>query len=87
MTTSGPAQIKGFADDAAILLQGPDIHTLIEQGQEAMNRALLFGNANGFEFGAEKTEAVIFTQKRVKTSDLPHLQMGNSLLEYSESVK
>ncbi len=85
--TSSPAQIKGFADDAAILLRGPDIHTLIEQGQEAVNRALMFGTANGLEFGADKTEAVVFTRKRIKTSDLPHLQMGNTVLEYSESVK
>ncbi len=61
--TSDPAQIKDFADDAAILLRGPDIHTLIEQGQETVNRALLFGTANGLEFGAEKTEAVVFTRK------------------------
>ncbi len=40
--TSGPAQFKGFADDTVILLQGPDIHALIEQGQEAVNRALFW---------------------------------------------
>ena len=85
--TSGPAQMEGFADDTAILLRGPDIHTLIEQGQEAVNRALLFGTANSLEFGTEKTEAVIFTHKRIKTSDLPHLQTGNSVLKYSKSVK
>ncbi len=52
-----------------------------------MNRALSFGTANSLEFGAEKTEAVIFTHKQIRTSDLPHLRMGNSMLEYSELVK
>ncbi len=48
---SGPAHIKGFADDAAIVLRGPDIHTLIERGQEATFKGLDFGHENGLEFG------------------------------------
>ncbi len=53
---SGPVHIKGFVDDAAIILRGPDVHTLIEQGQEVISKALDFGCENGLEFGADKTE-------------------------------
>ena len=67
---SGPAHIKGFADDAAIILRGPDIHTLIEWGQETISQVLDFGHENGLEFGADKTEVVVFTYKRLKTSGL-----------------
>ncbi len=74
---SGPACIKGFADAAAIILRGPDIYTLIELGQEAISKALDFGCENGLEFGADRTEVVVFTCKRLKTSGLPYLHMAN----------
>ncbi len=83
----GPAHIKGFADDADIVLRGPDIHTLIEQGQEAISKALDFGHENGLEFGADKIEVVVFTCKRIKTSGLPCLHMANKDLTYSDTVK
>ncbi len=84
---SGPAQIKGFADDAAIILRGPDIYTLIGWGQEAISKALDFGHENGLEFGANKTEVVLFTLKKLKTSGLPCLHMANRDLIYSDMVK
>ena len=84
---SGPAHINGFADDAAIVLRGPDIYTLIEQGQEAISKALDFGCENGLQFGAVKMEVIVFTCKRLKTSGLPCLCMANRDLIYSDMVK
>ncbi len=54
---SGPAHIKGFADDVAIVLRDPDIHTLIGWGQEAISRALVFGTDTGLKYVADKTVA------------------------------
>ncbi len=84
---SGPAHIKGFADDAAIILRGPGIYTLIEQGQEAISKALDFRCENGLEFGANKAEVVVFTHKRLNTLGLPCLHMANRDLIYSDTVK
>ncbi len=79
---SGLAHIRGFAIDSAVVLQGSDICTLIEWGQEAISRALEFGGENGLEFWANKTKAVVFTHERLKTTDLPRLHMGNRDLTY-----
>ena len=81
---SGPAHIKGFDNDAAIVRRGLDIHTLIEWGQEDISKALDFGCENDLEFGAE---VVVFTCKRLKTSVLPCLCMANKDLIYSDTVK
>ncbi len=70
-----PAWIKGFVDNVAVVLHSPDIHTLTEQEQEAIHKALDFGERNSLKFGAEKTEMVVFTCKWLKISSLPHLQM------------
>ncbi len=83
----GPAHVKGFADDAALILKGHDPYTLISQGQEALNKALTFGIKTELEFGASKTEVVFFTRKRLKLEGLPRLSMNNKPLEYSNQVK
>ncbi len=83
---AGPAHIKGFTDDAAIVLRGPDIYTLIEWGQEAISKALNFGHENGLEFGADKTEVAVFTHKRLNILGLPCLRMANRDLSYSCTV-
>ncbi len=84
---SGPAHIKGFANDAAIVLQGPNIHTLIEQGQEAISRALEFGSENDLKFWVDKTEVIVFTCNRLRVSDLLYFCMENRDLAYSDTVK
>ncbi len=78
---TGPAQIKDFADDVAVVIIGA--YTPIEQRQEALD----FGGKNGLEFGAEKTEAIIFTCQQLKIESLPHLHMGACDLDYSDAVK
>ncbi len=73
--------------DAAIVLRGPDIYTLIEWGQEAISKILNFGHDNGLEFRADKMEVVIFTRKRLNTLGLRRLCMANRDLSYSDTVK
>ena len=84
---TGPAHIKGFTDDAAIVLRGPDIYTFIEWGQEAISKALNFEHENGLEFRADKMEVVVFTCKRLNILGLPCLHMANRDLSYSDMEK
>ncbi len=44
-----PVKAKGFTDDAALVIKGPDIPSLIEKGQKAINIATAFGRGNGLE--------------------------------------
>ncbi len=69
------------------LLMARTVYTLIEQGQEATSRALEFGHENGLKFGADKTEVVVFTCKRLRVLDLPCLHMGSKNLLYSDPAK
>ncbi len=48
---------------------------------------LEYGRESGLEFGADKTEVVVFTRKRIKTSHLPFLHMGMRDLVYSDTAK
>ncbi len=76
-------EAKGFANDVALVISRPSLNTLVQIGQEAMNKALTFGRCNGLIFGEQKTEAVIFTWKRLKV-DTPETQNGwarNGLLQ------
>ncbi len=83
----GPVKAKGFADDAALVIKGPDIPSLIDKGQEAINIATAFGRDNGLEFGAEKTVVVMFTRKKFNPTRAPKLHMGNFSLDFSEEAK
>ncbi len=72
---TSPVKAKGFADDAALVVCGPILNTLVQLGQEAINKARTFGDRHGLTFGANKTEAVIFTRKRLNTSTVPRLRI------------
>ena len=83
----GPVKAKGFADDAALVIKGPDIPSLIDKGQEAINIATAFGRDNGLEFRAKKTVVVMLTRKKFNPSRAPKLYMGNFSLDFSEEAK
>ena len=44
---TGPVHIKGFADDAALLICGKDPHTLVHRMQIALNKAYSWGVLKG----------------------------------------
>src|SRR5210317_983183 len=60
----GPVGVKGFADDAALLVIGPDPNTLKQLIQPAISKAIDWGRRNGLTFGPSKTELVLFSRKR-----------------------
>ena len=69
----GPVHIKGFADDAALLVCGKDLFTLVHLMQTALDKALRWGLSRGLSFSAAKTVIVLFTHKRNPTRGLPNL--------------
>ncbi len=71
--------MKGFADDAALVLKGP-VHSAEVGGcPEALNAALDFGRAYGLELSADKTVVVIFTRKKINYG-VWKLRMGSTEL-------
>jgi hypothetical protein len=85
MFNTGPVKIVGFADDAALLITGPDPQTLAGLGQAAVNKAVDWGKSNGLTFGAAKTVTVLFRgSDRIK---LPRpLKIDGHDFNYSNTV-
>ncbi|MCF6239098.1 MAG: hypothetical protein L3J79_09890, partial [Candidatus Marinimicrobia bacterium] len=82
----GPVRIKGFADDAGLLVSGPVLESLPGVVQGAVDKAVEWGHCNGLTFGAEKTIAVIFTTRR-KVAAPKNLRIDGVPVKYSSSVK
>ena len=78
--------IKGFADDAALVICGKFLPIMQQLMQEAVNRATKWGRENGLTFGPTKTQAVIFTRKR-KIDAIPQLKVAGTDIPYSTSAK
>ena len=83
----GPVHIKGFADDAALLVCGPDPYTLVQLMQRAINKANAWGLSKGLTFSHEKTVAVIFSHKCNPTGLFPGLKLGCNDISYEKQVK
>ncbi len=84
---SGPVQIKGFADNAALLVKGPIPGTLMQFGQDAIEKALAVGKENGLTFGASKTVVVLFNRRHLNTDTLPQLRINQQEIEFSSEAK
>ena len=61
---TGPVKVVGCADDAGLVVEGTEPTQMAVQMQEAINKALEWGNSNGLSFNASKTEIILFTRKR-----------------------
>ena len=85
-----PIRVHAYADDAALLVGGPDPHTLVNLMQQALKKAETWGSSAGLKFSASKTVAVLFTRKNNKTVDklkLPLLKMSGQPIPYSKEVR
>jgi hypothetical protein len=65
----------GFADDGTLLITGICIHTMYSRMQEVLNRAAAWATEHGLSFCPKKTNAILFTRKKVDRSKLPVLKM------------
>ncbi len=87
MFNRGPIKAIGFANDAALVIKGLDIPSLINKGQEAINIATSCGRDRGLEFGVEKTVVVMFTRRKFNPTQVRKLWMGNFPLDFSGEAK
>lgn len=84
--STGPVRVRGFADDASLLVTGTDPNVLAELMQPAVDKAVRWGARNGLVFGAAKTVAVLFTHRRIKK--LPKkLKVDGTRIKYSGTAK
>lgn len=82
---TGPVKCVGFADDAALLISGPDPHTLAALGQTAVNKAVNWGRKNGLTFGSDKTVAVLFRGSGKVTMPKP-LKIDGHTIDFTDTV-
>jgi len=82
----GSVKVNGFADDAALLVTGPYPNVLRHVMQDAVTKALDWGDQNGLTFSAAKTVAVLFTRK-LKYKNPPNIHIRGQNIPYSPTVK
>ena len=82
----GPIKAYCYADDACLAIMGPDVSSLVDKMQIALNKAQDWGNRHGLIFVPEKTTAILFRKKMIKTEP-KKLKMGNHEIDYSPVIK
>ena len=55
-----PADSEGFADDVNFLISGIDIDTIVDIGQQCLNKIRDWGLKTGLRFSPAKTEGILF---------------------------
>ena len=84
----GDVNVVAYADDAALVVSGPDPHALVKTMQEAIDRTLRWGVENQLKFAPKKTVAMLVTHKtKVTADDLVKLRMGDYEIPYSKTTK
>jgi hypothetical protein len=84
----GPIKITGFANDACLMgigLNHGNNETLVENMQNAINKAVLWGDENGLKFSDKKTVPMIFT-RRTKLNWFKKLEIEGKSLEYKKET-
>jgi ribonuclease HI len=82
-----PVTICGFADDAALVVSGPDPYTLTQLMNQALARANSWARAQQLTFSAAKSYAILFTRRNFDTDKLPKLTINNALIKYVSSTR
>lgn len=86
----------GFADDALILIKGPDPTTLALRMATLLPNVDAWARKAGLTFCPNKTQAILFPLRGQRlsrsdlsriTTNLPALELGGGKVEFKESVK
>ena len=77
--------IKACADDLALIGRGPDMTTVQNNMQQALDKVSRWGKDQGLRFSASKSVAIAFTRKRKGL--IPKLQLENTEMEWQTQVK
>ena len=86
LINSTPADSEGFADDVNLLIRGIDLNTILNIGQQCLDRIRKWGLETGLNFSPTKTEAILFTWKRKWKIQTP-LKLGDKEIKMSQQVK
>ncbi len=81
-----PVNICGFADDAGLIISGKSLPLLQSRMQQAIDKAINWGQNAGLTFSPSKTVAVLFTRKYKFTYPV-ELQVNGTRVPYSSQVK
>ena len=82
----GPVRCVGFADDGALITTGSSPKLLAIRMQEAIDKAMEWGDNQGLSFSPPKTVAVLFSRKRAQPTSLP-IYMKGVHIPLSDQVK
>ena len=86
LINSTQADSEGFADDVNFLIRGIDIDTIVDIGQQCLNKIRDWGLKTGLCFSPAKTEGILFTWKKRWTITSP-LRLGDKEIKMVKQVK
>ena len=84
---TGPIKAIGFADDCALLITGIDLSSMVSLMNSAIKKATEWGLKCGLSFSCNKTQAILFTNRRVKKEkEKFKVRMNNVIIDYTNKV-
>ena len=86
LINSTPADSEGFADDVNLLIRGMDIDTIMNIGQQCLDKIRDWGLKTGLNFSPAKTEGILFTWKNKWEIKTP-LKLGDKEIKMCQQVK
>ena len=86
LINSTQADSEGFADDVNFLIRGIDIDTIVDIGQQCLNKIRDWGQKTGLRFSPTKTEGILFTWKKRSILKTP-LKLGDKEIKIVQQVK
>ena len=86
LLNSTPADSEGFADDVNFLIRGIDIDTIVDIGQQCLDKIRDWGLMTGLRFSPAKTEGILFTWKKKWDIKTP-LRLGDKDIKMCQQVK
>ena len=86
LINSTPADSEGFADDVNFLIRGMDINTIMDIGQQCLDKIREWGLKTGLNFSPAKTEGILFTWKNKWVIRTP-LKLGEHEIKMCQQVK
>ena len=82
----GPVTARGFANDACLLIKGPDPNSMIDIMKNYLIKATEWSNDFSLEFNAQKTEVMLFQGPRLPKS-VKKLSFQGVSIDFASQVK
>ena len=79
--------VVAYADDICLVCVSIDPNTAVEKVQNGIDKLISWSRESGLKFNPDKTETILFTNKRVKENKIKNIRMYGRIIERSKSVK